>query len=95
MDVKAESSQSNPTTGQGSTAQPVTPQCSSARYNSLAELRDLILHMERVSVGLKGGLYSPTDEDFDDLATQLFSLASQLKEFSRQKASLILPGNMY
>ena len=64
-------------------------------YNSLSELRDLIIHMERFATGLKSGIYKPNDDDFQDLSTQIFSLAQQLKTFSKEKAQLVVPENMY
>jgi hypothetical protein len=64
-------------------------------YSSLSELRDLIIHMERYSAGVAGGLYHPCDKEFQELAQQLFGLAAQLKDFSRQKAHLALPRTMY
>lgn len=63
--------------------------------NSVAEVRDLVIHMKRVAVGLKSGSYKPNDDDFQELSTQLFSLATQLDTFVEEKRSLVLPENMY
>lgn len=75
--------------------QPLTTGPLPAKYNSLSELRDLVFHMERYAVGIKGGLYLPYDADFGDLAIQIMSCATQLKEFVTQKSHLIAPKDMY
>ena len=63
--------------------------------NSVAEVRDLSIHMKRVAVGIKSEMYKPNDDDFQELSTQLFSLATQLDTFIEEKRSLVLPENMY
>lgn len=66
-----------------------------AEYNSVSEVRDLVQHMEKVAVGIKSGVYKPTDEDFQDLSTQLFGLAAQLRTFLNEKQQLVKPESMY
>lgn len=65
------------------------------QYHSLSELRDLISHIERFSVGVKAKLYAPVDNDFVELADQLGVVATQLKDFNKQKASLTLMKGAY
>lgn len=65
------------------------------KYNSISEVRDMILHIERVAVGIRSGLYDPVDSDFKELSIQLFSLAQQLKTFLQEKQQLVQPEMMY
>lgn len=66
-----------------------------SEYNSVSEVRDLVSHMEKVAVGIKSGLYKPSDADFQDLSVQLFSLASQLRTFVNEKQQLVTSESMY
>lgn len=67
----------------------------SRKFNTLSELRDLVCHMELVAAGIKSGSYTPVDPDILDLSDQLTTLASQLREFKRQKMSLTPKQAMY
>lgn len=64
-------------------------------YHSLSELNDLIIHMERFSVGITAGVYQPIDPDFKDLAVQIAKVAGQLRDFSKSKAVLSKPQERY
>jgi hypothetical protein len=67
----------------------------SGQYHSLSELRDLISHIDRFSVGIQARLYEPIDRDFIDLSHQLEGISTQLKTFLKQKSSLTLMKDAY
>lgn len=57
-------------------------------YNTYNEVNDLCLHMETVGRMIHHRMYKPGDSDWDQFALQLFSLAQQMRTFSKNKKGL-------
>lgn len=77
------------------TVQPEVHIPPTTKYHSISELQDLIIHMERFSVGVTAGVYQPLDPDFKDLAVQIAKVAGQLRDFMKSKEVLSKPHERY
>lgn len=55
------------------------------QYDVTSEVNDLTIHMRRVIVGIKAGLYRGVDDDYIALADQLTELVGQIHDFNVSK----------